>query len=87
MYSRNALGASLHLARNKTKSFEDLATRAHDMELSMTFAGKDMTIGHDPHKGRDKQEPMRCSKFVPRNDNKESMSVNMLPTKFTTMRA
>ena len=68
-------------------SFEDLATRTHDMELSMSSAGKDMTIGHDPHKGRDKQEPMRCSKFVPRNDNKESMSVNMLPTKFTTMRA
>ena len=38
----------------KPKSFEDLATRAHDMELSMTSAGKDMTIVHDPRKGRDK---------------------------------
>ena len=68
----------------KPKYFEDLDTRAYDMELSMSSAGKDMTIVHDPRKGKDKQEPNRWSKFLPRNDNKESMSVNVSPAKFTT---
>ena len=68
----------------KPKSFEDFATRAYYMELSMFSAGKDMTIVHDPCKERDKQEPKRWSKFLHRNDNKESMSVNVSPVKFTT---
>ncbi|KAH0707692.1 hypothetical protein KY285_010577 [Solanum tuberosum] len=54
------------------------------MELSMSSAGKDMAFVHDPRKGRDKQEPKRWSKFVPKNDNKESMNVNVSPVKFTT---
>uniref|UniRef100_M0ZYK5 Retrotransposon gag protein n=1 Tax=Solanum tuberosum TaxID=4113 RepID=M0ZYK5_SOLTU len=43
-----------------------------------------MTLVHDPRKGRDKQEPKRWSKFLPKNDNKESMNVNVSLINFTT---
>ncbi|KAH0746101.1 hypothetical protein KY285_007758 [Solanum tuberosum] len=72
------------LHRIKPKSLEDLATRDHDMELSMSSAGKDMTFLYDPRKGRHKQEPKRWSNFFPINGNKESMNINVSPTKFTT---
>ncbi|KAK4717786.1 hypothetical protein R3W88_016124 [Solanum pinnatisectum] len=68
----------------KSKSFEDLPTRAHDMELSMSSARKDMTFVHDPRKGRDKQESKRWSKFVPKNDNKELMNLNVSPVNVRT---
>lgn len=35
-------------------------------------------------KGKDKQEPKKWDKFVPRNDNKESKNVNISPVNFTT---
>uniref|UniRef100_M1DZ82 Uncharacterized protein n=1 Tax=Solanum tuberosum TaxID=4113 RepID=M1DZ82_SOLTU len=54
----------------------------HDMELSMSYAGKDMTFVHDPRKGRDKTEPKRLNKFVSMNGNKESINVNVSLVKF-----
>ena len=39
----------------KTKIHQDLDTRAHDMELSMSYVVKDMTFVHDPPNGRDKK--------------------------------
>ncbi|KAH0685549.1 hypothetical protein KY284_016102 [Solanum tuberosum] len=68
----------------KPKSFKNLATRAHDIKLSMSSTVKYMMFVHDPHKGREKRIPKRWSKFVPRNNNKESMSVNVSLVKFTT---
>ncbi|KAF3652642.1 putative mitogen-activated protein kinase kinase kinase A-like [Capsicum annuum] len=68
----------------KFQQFEGKATRAHDMELSMSSAGKERVPIHDPRRGKDKQEPMRWGKFVPKNDDKESMNVNVSPVKVTT---
>lgn len=40
----NALGAPIHSPRNSTKIFEELATRAHDMEQSMIASGEAMAV-------------------------------------------
>ncbi|KAM3235023.1 hypothetical protein P3L10_015059 [Capsicum annuum] len=37
----------------KPKSFEELATRAHDMELSMSSAGKEGALIHEPRRGKE----------------------------------
>lgn len=42
-----------------------------------------MNFIYDPHKGRDKQEPKRWRKFLPNNNNKEFMNINVSPVNFT----
>ncbi|XP_059316492.1 uncharacterized protein LOC132067311 [Lycium ferocissimum] len=54
------------------------------MELSMSSTGNEVMPVYDPCKGKDKQEPKKWSKFVPKSNNKESMNVNASPVKFTT---
>lgn len=77
------MGDFLHLTKNKPIFFEALTIRTHDIELSMSSIGKDLSFAHDPRRDKVKQEPKRWSKFVPMNDNKESMNINLSPMKFT----
>lgn len=68
----------------KSKTFEELATRAHDMELSMAAVGSEGSSIHEPCKGKDKQDIKKVRKVLPNAENKESMNVNTSPVKFTT---
>ncbi|XP_070008233.1 uncharacterized protein [Nicotiana sylvestris] len=64
--------------------FEELATRAHNMEVSMASAGNERLPIYEPRKVNDKQEVRKWGKFVPKSEIKESMNVNTSLVKFTT---
>ncbi|XP_070039293.1 uncharacterized protein [Nicotiana tomentosiformis] len=66
------------------RTFEELATRAHDMELSMAPAGNERLPIYEPRKGNDKQEVRKWGNFVPKPESKEDMNVNTSLAKLTT---
>ncbi|XP_070016018.1 uncharacterized protein [Nicotiana sylvestris] len=68
----------------KPVTFEELASRAHNMELSMASAGNERLPIYEPRKGNDKQEVRKWGKFVRKFESKEAMNVNTSPMKFTT---
>ncbi|KAK4383000.1 hypothetical protein Sango_2819600 [Sesamum angolense] len=59
------------------KSFEESATRAHDMKLSMTASGVEGPPIQELRKTKEKQEVKKGGKPFSKAPNKESMAVNV----------
>ncbi|KAL0291857.1 UNVERIFIED_CONTAM: hypothetical protein Scaly_2616600 [Sesamum calycinum] len=64
-----------------SRSFEKLATRAHDMELSMIASGVEGPLVQELRRNKEKQEVKKKGKPFSKAPSKESMAVNVAPFK------
>ena len=65
----------------KPKKFEELATRVHDMELSIASNSRQGPPVQEPYNGRERQDTRKGGKFPPKPENKQSLIVTTTPLK------
>ena len=69
MHSRDALGPSIYPPRNQTKTIQELATRAHNMELSIAASEVEEPPYQMFHESEDEEE----EKEYPSDDEEEEV--------------
>ena len=82
MYLRDALGTTLYFTRHQTKVFEELATRAHYMELSIAATESSLSPMHEPQ--RNKLGGHRFRKSTLKIEGKQSLVINSATVKVPT---